>query len=318
MTFPKPLKVWQTLRSTFTIFNENNCGTHAAALSYYTIFSIAPLLVIVIALVGFFFGRDAVQGRIYDQIGHLVGHESALTIQGVIENIYEPRNTFIATIIGIVTLVFGATGVFTQLKYSLNTIWNIHPKPKREYVKYLLDRALSFAYILGIGFIMVVTLIISTAINILSGFIAKIFAAYSSYILLLINTSLSLIILAILFALMFKILTDSICRWKDVFVGGVFTAFLFEIGELIIGAYLSRSNFASTFGTAGSIIVVMVWVNYSSLILFLGAAFTYVYARNFGRPIRPNRFSIHLRPVAEVKPKVSNPHEKRVWKHKVK
>jgi membrane protein len=316
MTVSKPLKIWQTLRSTFTIFADNNCSTHAAALSYYTIFSIAPLLVIVIALVGFFFGRDAVQGRIYDQLGHLVGHDSALAIQGFIENIYDPGNTLIATIIGLVTLVFGATGVFAQLKYSLNTIWNIDPKPKREYVKYILDRLLSFAYILGIGFIMVVTLIISTIVNILSEFLANIFATYSSYILLLINTSLSLIILAVLFALMFKILTDSVCRWKDVLVGGIFTAFLFEIGELIIGAYLSRSNFASTYGTAGSIIVIMVWVNYSSLILFLGAAFTYVYARNYGRPIRPNKFSIHLRPVAEHKPKTPHP-EKRIWRHKI-
>lgn len=316
MVIKNPLKIWHTIRVTFKIFGENNCGTLAAALSYYTIFSIAPLLVIVITFVGTLFGRDAVEGRIYNQIEHLVGHQGALAIEGFIQNIYEPGNTFIATIIGLITLFFGATGVFTQLKHSLNTIWNIEPKPKREYVKFILDRLLSFAYILGIGFILIVTLVISTLVNVLSEFLADLLGAYSSYLLKLINLSISLVILTLLFSGMFKILTDSISRWKDVLIGGIFTAILFSLGELLIGFYLGKSNIASTYGAAGSIIIIMVWVNYSSFILFLGAAFTYVFAKNYGKPIRPNKFSIHLRPIND--PKISNSPEKRIWKHKVR
>ncbi|HYG37335.1 MAG TPA: YihY/virulence factor BrkB family protein [Cytophagales bacterium] len=316
MVIKNPLKIWHTIRVTFKIFGENNCATLAAALSYYTIFSIAPLLVIVISFVGTLFGRDAVEGRIYSQIEHLVGHQGALAVEGFIQNIYEPANTLIATVIGLITLFFGATGVFTQLKHSLNTIWNIEPKPKREYVKFILDRLLSFAYILGIGFILIVTLVISTLVNVLSEFLADLLGAYSSYFLKMINISISLVILTLLFSGMFKILTDSISRWKDVLIGGIFTAILFSVGELLIGFYLGKSNFASTYGAAGSIIIIMVWVNYSSFILFLGAAFTYVFAKNYGKPIRPNKFSIHLRPVND--PKISTSPEKRIWKHKVR
>lgn len=316
MGIKNPLKIWHTIRVTFKIFGENNCGTLAAALSYYTIFSIAPLLVIVITLVGTFFGRDAVEGRIYNQIEGLVGHEGALAVEGFIQNIYEPGNTFIATAIGIVTLFFGATGVFAQLKHSLNTIWNIEPKPKREYIKFILDRLLSFAYILGIGFVLIVTLVVSTLVNVLSELLADLLGTYSSYILKLINLSISVVVLTLLFSGMFKILTDSISRWKDVLIGGFLTSILFLIGELLIGFYLGKSNFASTYGAAGSIIVIMVWVNYSSFILFLGAAFTYVYAKNYGKPIRPNKFSIHLRPVND--PKISTTPEKRIWKHRVR
>lgn len=231
MLIKNPLKIWHTIRVTFKIFGENNCATLAAALSYYTIFSIAPLMVIVITLVGTLFGRDAVEGRIYSQIEGLVGHQVALAIEGFIQNVYEPGNTLVATVIGIVTLVFGATGVFAQLKHSLNTIWNIEPKPKREYLKFFLDRLLSFAYIVGLGFILIVTLVISTLVSVLSEFLAGLLGAYSSYALELINLLISVVVLALLFAGMFKILTDSISRWKDVLIGGIFTALLFLIGS---------------------------------------------------------------------------------------
>jgi membrane protein len=217
--------IWRITKSTFQRFNENSCFTLSAALSYYTIFSIAPTLVIVITFVGYLFGKDAIEGEIYHQIKHLIGNDGAVAIQEFIQHTYEPHNTTIATVIGIVTLVFGATGVFNQLKFSLNTIWNVRPNPKIEFLKVVTDRVLSFAFILGIGFIMVVTLIINAILAVISDFVVSYFASFSVYILGIVNIVIALFILTLLFAAMFKVLPDAVTKWKDILIGGFLPQF---------------------------------------------------------------------------------------------
>jgi membrane protein len=299
--------IWYIIIHTFRKFGQDNCATLAAALSYYTIFSIAPMLVIVISMVGTIYGKDAIQGQIFEQVRHLLGDDGALTLQSFIQHTYEPQNNFIATVIGLITLFFAATGVFTQLKFSLNTIWNVKPNPRREFLKVILDRLLSFAFIILVGTIMISTLILHAVIAFLGNFIEKILGDYSVYFINMTNLLITVLILAMLFASMFKVLPDAVSKWKDILIGGIFTSVLFIVGEIIIGYYLGNSNFSSTYGAAGSVIIILIWVNYSSFILFLGACFTYVYARKHGRRIMPNRFALSLR--AEDVPFHGNPQD---------
>lgn len=280
-------------RQTFTEWNEDKAPRLAAALSYYTIFSLAPLLVIVIAIVGLIFGKSAVQNQIVGQITSLVGKQSADAIQAMIAGASNPKSSLIATVIGLVTLILGAAGVFGQLQDSMNTIWEVAPKPGRGLKGILRDRLLSFAMVLVIGFLLLVSLVISTVISALSQFASGLLP-FSGFMFQWINLVVSFIVVALLFALTFKYLPDVVISWRDVWFGAVFTSLLFTIGKWLIGLYLGRSTINSTYGAAGSLIVVLLWVYYSSQILFLGAEFTQVYGKRFGSEIKPNPNAIPL------------------------
>ncbi|MEH1930477.1 YihY/virulence factor BrkB family protein [Nostoc sp.] len=285
--------IWKLLQETFKEWSEDKASRLAAALAYYTIFSIAPLLIIVIAIAGAVFGEEAARGQIVGQIQGLVGPDGAALIQTAIQNANKPKTGAIASIISIAVLVLGATGLFTELQDSLNTIWEVKAKPGRGIINMIRLRFLSFAMVIGIGFLLLVSLVISTALTALVTYFSNILPGVD-FLWPIVNFVLSFSITTALFGLIFKVLPDVKITWNDVFIGSIITSFLFSIGRFLLGQYLGNGSFGSTYGAAGSLVVVLAWVNYAAQILFFGAEFTQVYARRYGSGIVPTKDAIPL------------------------
>jgi membrane protein len=265
------------LKQTYAEWSDDDAAQLAASLAYYTIFSLAPLLIVAIALAGLVFGRDAVQGELVKYIATLVGPEGAEAIQELIANARKPTESVWASIVGFVVLLFGASGVVGQLKAALNRIWDIETK-SAGFLGVLRERLTSFALVLGIGFVLLVSLAINATL-VVAGTHLRAVVPGNEALWMLVNFVVTLGVEAILFALMFKLLPDTDVRWSEVWIGAFVTAFLFELGKLLLGIYLGRAGVGSAFGAAGSLIVILVWVYYSAQILFFGAEFTQVYAR---------------------------------------
>jgi membrane protein len=275
-------------------FINDNAFKLSASLSYYTIFALCPLLMIIISLAGIFFGREAVQGKIYWQLNGLVGNEAALQIQNIITNIQQNQYTTVGAVAGSLILVVGATGVFTEMQDSINYIWSVKAKPKKSWLKFLTNRLLSFSLIVGMGFVLLVSLIISALLNLLSGKLEDFFSSYTVYLFHTINWCVTLVVISVLFAVIFKILPDAIISWRDAVVGAAVTAALFLLGKFLITFYISRSNMDVTYGTAASIIIILSWVYYNALILYFGAEFTKMYALQAGEGIRPKETAVFI------------------------
>ncbi|MEH2253669.1 YihY/virulence factor BrkB family protein [Nostoc sp.] len=285
--------IWKLLQETFKEWSDDKASRLAAALAYYTIFSIAPLLIIVIAIAGAVFGEEAARGQIVGQIQGLVGKDGAQFIQTAIQNANKPHTGVIASIISVVVLIVGATGLFTELQDSLNTIWEVKPKPGRGVNNMIRLRFLSFAMVIGIGFLLLVSLVISTGLAALVKYFGNILPGID-FLWRIVNFVLSFSITTALFGLIFKVLPDVKITWNDVFIGSVITSFLFSIGRFLLGQYLGNGSFGSTYGAAGSLVVLLAWVNYAAQILFFGAEFTQVYARRYGSGITPTKDAIPL------------------------
>ena len=268
----------------------------SASLSYYMIFALGPVLIIIISLAGILYGdgRAGVQGEVYEQLNVIVGSETALQIQDIITNIQRKHSTVAGAIIGFVVLIVAATGVFTEIQGSINFIWSVRAKPKKSWLKFLLNRLLSFSLILGLGFLLMVSLIINTLLTLLSDKLTKLFPVYTVSLFNLINTALLLIVITGLFAVIFKILPDAIISWRDALIGSALTASLFLLGKFLIGLYMERSSLDITYGAAASIVILLTWVYYSSMILYYGAEFTKVYALNAGEGIRPKKTAVFI------------------------
>lgn len=287
------------LKKTFEEFTQDDCPRMAAALAYYTVFSLPPLLVLIIVLAGALWGQEAVQGEIENQIGGLIGPEAATQVQTMIRHASEKMagsGGLIATLLGIGALLFGATGAFAQLQDALNRAWEVGPDPQAGGIKnFIFKRLLSFGMILGIAFLLLVSLIVSATISIVvnhaSGLLPE---GLSAPILWLINVGVTLTIITLLFAAIFKILPDAEVSWHDVLPGAVFTAVLFTAGKFLLSFYLGRSDPGSAFGAAGSLAIILVWIYYSSIILFIGAEFTQVWVRKKGGEIRPAKGAVHI------------------------
>jgi membrane protein len=281
--------MWEFLKKTVNQWIEDEPFSLAAALSYYTLFSLAPLLIIAISVAGWVFGHDAAQNRVVETIQGLVGQESAQAIQSIIQNASQkPGEGLISTLFGIVALLFGAGGVVGQLQTSLNKIWDIEPKPGQGIWGFIRQRFISFAMVLSIGFLLIVSLVVSALLSALTAVIGAAFggAAVISHV---IDFVVSFAFVTLLFAIIYKFLPDASIRWKDVWIGAALTSLLFTIGKLLIGVYLGSSGVTSVYGAAGSLITVLLWVYYSSLIFFLGAEFTAVYATEFGSGLAPSK-----------------------------
>src|SRR5688572_14072687 len=278
------------LKLSYQGWKEDRASRLSAALAYYTIFSLAPMLVIVIAITGLLWEADVVRTQILNQVQGLVGAEGSDFIAGMITSTGTPARDIFATIIGIITLLFGALGVFNELHNSLNIIWGVEEEKTKGFFqtikKVIIDRLLSFTMILGIGFLLLVSLVISTGISAVQETIGNIFP-FSELILQIINLVVSIGVITVLFALMFKFLPDAEIAWRDVWLGAFVTALLFSIGKTAIGIYLGNSAVASSFGAAGSLILLLLWIYYSAQILFFGAEFTQVYANKYGSKIAP-------------------------------
>jgi len=276
---------------TYQGWKEDYASRLSAALAYYTIFSLAPMLVIVIAITGLLWEADVVRTQILSQVHDLLGPEGADFIASLITNTGSPAEGIVALILGIIALLFGALGVFSELHNSLNFIWDVKvEKPKgflQALKKLIVDRFLSFTMILGIGFLLLVSLVITAGLSATQETIGNAFP-FSELMLQIVNLLISIGVITILFALMFKFLSDADIAWHDVWMGALVTAMLFSIGKTAIGIYLGNSAVASVFGAAGSLVILLLWIYYSAQILFFGAEFTQVYANKYGSKIVPD------------------------------
>jgi membrane protein len=276
-----PREVVSIVKEAFQDWMDDNAPRLGAALSYYTIFSIAPLLLISIALAGLFFGQEAAQGRIVEQIQGLIGREAAQGVQGMIENARKPGQGIMATVFGAVMLLFGAGGAFNELRAALDVIWEIPPRKGGGIKAIVRERLLSFGMVLVVGFLLLVSLVVSAALSLLE---MKGEFPGSGVILQALNIAVSIAVITVLFALIFKYLPDAHppVAWKDIWMGAFLTSCLFTVGKFGIGLYLGRSAVGSAYGAAGSLVLLLVWVYYSAQILFFGAELTQVYARRHG------------------------------------
>lgn len=273
--------IFDLLKETFQEWNEDKAPRLAAALAYYTAFSIAPLLIVAIAIASAIFDEQAVRGQLDNQIQGVVGAQAADAVQEMIANSSRDSTGIIASIIGVATLLLGAAGVFGQLQDALNTVWDIPPKPNQGIMKTIRDRFISFAMVLGIGFMLLVSLLLTTILSAINGWVAG-WLPGTEFIAQVLNFALSFGVITLLFAAIYKVLPDTPVKWSDVWIGAAFTALLFTVGKLLIGLYLGNSTIGSSYGAAGSFVVLLVWIYYSAQILLLGAEFTQVYARRRG------------------------------------
>jgi membrane protein len=282
----KPREFWQLLKAAAADWSHDRAPRLGAALAYYTVFSLVPFLVVVIALIGVVFGQEAAQSAILGQIATLVGEQSAAAIKDMIQRADQPATGLITTVVAVGTLLIGASGVFGQLQDALNTVWGVEPKEGRGVWGFVKDRFLSFVAVLGTGFLLLVSLILSSALALLGKWFSGLLPLPEA-VLQLFNFALSFTVVTGLFALIFKVLPDAKVAWRDVWVGAALTAALFTVGKFALGLYLGKSNVASGYGAAGSLVLVLLWVYYSAQIMLYGAEFTQVYANRVGERIVP-------------------------------
>ena len=284
--------LWEVLKKSFKGFSDDRITKMSSSLAYYTIFSMAPLLIIIISMSGLFLGQDAAQGKIYDQLSAFIGSNTASQLQTMIQNASLSGKSKFAAIIGVVTLVVGATTVFAQIQDSINFIWGIKPKPKKGWLNFLKNRFLSFSVIIGLAFLLLVSLTLSTIVDTFSAALQAHFPHITVVVLYIINTIITLILTTLIFGAIFKVLPDAKIRWKDVLTGAITTAVLFMLAKFGISYYISKSNVGSTYGAAGSLVILLLWVYFSAMILYFGAEFTKAYAVQFGTDIYPDDYAV--------------------------
>ncbi len=281
------LDVWEVVKKSAIHWNESGPWRQSAILAYYSIFSLPALLLIIIVMAGYFFGEEAVSRELSVQISGMLGKETARAVEGMIASAADTGSSTIAVLVGIGLLLFGSTTVFYHLQLSLNRIWGVMPKPKQAFMKYVKDRLLSFGLILIIGFLLLMSLVITSLLAILGDWLKSHWPVFSSPLLSLSQYAISLLVTTTLFATMFKILPDAIIRWRSVVIGAFITAVLFAIGQWGLSIYFSTSDPASVYGAAGAIILILIWTSYVAMILLFGAEFTRQWANKFGHGIKP-------------------------------
>ncbi len=289
--------IWKVIKGAAGGFSDDKVTKLSGSLAYYTVFSMGPLLVLIISLCGIFLGREAVEGKVYHTLVGFVGPDTAAQLQEIIKHASIGNKGKVAAIVGAITLLVGATSVFAEIQDSINTIWGLKPKPKKGWVKMLQNRFLSFSVIISLGFVLLVSLVVS---GLIEGLSSRLQAAYPDVTVVLfyiVNLVLTFVITSFIFAVIFKVLPDAEIRWRDVATGAIVTALLFMVGKFAIGLYISNSNVGSTYGTAGSLVVVLLWVYYSSFILYFGAEFTKAYAMEYGAPIHPSKYAVTMQQV---------------------
>ncbi|MGB4776671.1 MAG: YihY/virulence factor BrkB family protein [Daejeonella sp.] len=287
-------KVWRLFANSFNAFMNDKALKMSASLAYYTIFSMAPLLIMLMSLASLFYGKEAVNAKLFHEINGFVGNSAALQIQDIIKQISLSKGTTFAVVMGFITLFLGATGVFIEIQDSLNQIWKVKAKPKKGWKKMITNRIISFSMIVSLSFLLIVSLIVNGLILALSAKLNHYFPDITVLLVNVINQLITLIVISSLFGIIFKFLPDAKIGWKDVKVGAIFTAVLFMIGKFLIGLYIEKIGPGSAYGAAGSLIIILVWVYYTSAILYFGAEFTQVFADCYGRKIKPAEYAVHV------------------------
>jgi membrane protein len=285
--------IWLLLKDSAIAWDDDNIGTQGAALAFFTAFSLSPLLIMVIVLSSLGFGQEAASGHLVSQIRGLIGIEGANFVQSLITNAYKSDSNILATIFSVAMILLGASAVFVQLRDSLNTIWRVQQKPIGTIRGFLRGRLLSFAMIVGIGFLLLVSLILSAFLAAMSNYVSNLLAILSGLVSIL-DFTISFVGITVMFALMFKFVPAATVKWRDVWVGAAVTSLLFSIGKLLIGLYLGNGDIGSTFGAARSLVVIMLWAYYSSQIVLFGAEFTRLYAMRFGTDILPSANAVRV------------------------
>jgi len=287
--------IFQFIGLLISAFFNDNVLKYSASLAYYTIFSLAPMLVIIISICSTLFGKEAVQGELYGQISALVGETAAFQIQESIKNIHLSNASPIATTVSVVVLLIGGTGIFGEIQDSLNKIWGLKVKAHKAWWKLIINRLLSFSLIISLGFVLMVSLLLSTLITVIGNHINQYIAGASGILIPIVNNLVTFGVITFLFAIIFKVLPDARIKWKDVLYGAVVTAVLFVLGKFAIGFYLGRTQIVSLYGAAGSVVIIMLWAYYSSMILYIGAVFTKLYTNHYGRRIEPNDYAVWIK-----------------------
>jgi len=280
---------WETLKETYKEWNDSPAGKDSASLAYYSIFSIPGLLIIIIWIAGYFFGQEAIQGQISAQIGGMMGESVADSIEEMIAGALIDKENIFMKIVGIFSLVFGATTIFFQLQKSLNYLWDVEAAPKKAFIKLILDRANSLGMILVIGFLLMITMVLSSLISLFNNFIAAQFGLETYYLVEVVNFAIGFFLVMVVFAFMFKVLPDAEIGWRSVWAGATLTAILFTIGKFLLSFYFAEFKPESAFGKAGTVILIMLWINYSCMLIFFGAEFTKVYSNKKGYKIEPSK-----------------------------
>ena len=283
------------LKSSGADFIEDDCPTQAAALSYYTIFSLPPLLLVLLLILGALVNPQDIRGQLEVQMGALMGPTATEQIRTILAQLHQPGGKALGTVLSIAALVLGATGAFGQLQAALNRAWEVAPDPRAGLKGFLVKRLFSFGMILTVAFLLLVSLILSAALSAFGGALGRMLPdGLSATLLQVVNLGVSFVVITALFATIFKVLPDARVAWRDVWVGGTMTALLFVIGKFLIGFYLGRSNPGQAFGAAGSLAVLFVWVYYSSMILLFGAEFTQAWVERNGNSIAPERGAVRV------------------------
>lgn len=285
---------WMVLSDAFNGFMDDRCLKFSASLAYYTIFSLAPLLVLIITLASIFLGEEAIQGQLFGQINGLVGNQAAKQIQDMVKQLGLAGKTNTALIIGIVTLLVGATSIFIEIQDSINIIWRVKAKPKQGWLKLLKDRLLSSSLVVSLGFLLLVSLVVNGIVVALSGQLTRFLPGLGVYLVSALNFMVSTAVVTLLFGVIFKVLPDAKIDWKDVRWGAIFTAILFMLGQYLIGLYIDTTATESAYGAAGSLIVILTWIYYTAAILYFGAEFTQSYANHFGIKIEPADNAVYV------------------------
>jgi len=289
--------IWNILKNSLSAFSVDKVTKLSGSLAYYTVFALAPLLIIIISLSGIFFGQEAAQGKVYRQLADFLGPDTALQLQQIIKNASLAGKSKVAAIIGGITLLIGATTVFAEIQESINMIWGLKPKPKRGWLKMLKNRFLSFSIIISLGFLLLVSLTITTVIDGFSNHLMAHFPQIAVVVFYILNLVITLVVITLIFGVIFKVLPDAKIKWKDVLAGAIATGVLFMIGKFSISFYISKSNVGSTYGAAGSLVIILLWVYYSAIILYFGAEFTKAYAVEFGSEIYPDDYAVTTKTV---------------------
>ncbi|MGE3538766.1 MAG: YihY/virulence factor BrkB family protein [Candidatus Tectimicrobiota bacterium] len=305
--------LWDMLKTAWQEWNTDNAPRLGAALAYYTLFSLAPLLVILIAIAALVFGREAAQGRIVGEIQGVVGTASAQAIQAMIDKARQPTTGIVATVISVITLLLGATGVVSELKATLNTIWNVRP-PTLGLWGTVKARLLSLAWVLGLGFLLLVSLVVSAILSGMSAWVSHMISSpWLIYFWQVVNFIVSLGVITVVFAMLYRFVPDTVIPWRDVWVGAAITAVLFVISKTLIGIYLGQSSLGSSYGPAGAVVLILVWVYYAALVFLFGAELTEVYAHRHGSRVsasaspEPPRAGRQSRPASPAPARVSRP-----------
>lgn len=307
---------WVVLRDAFNGFLDDRCLKLSAALAYYTVFSLAPLLVLMMSLASIFLGEEATQGQIFGQINGLVGNDAAKQIQDMIKNVSLSGKTSTALILSIGTLLIGASSLFVEIQDSVNLIWRVKAKPKQGWLKLIKDRLLSSSLVVSLGFLLVVSLIVNGIVLALSDQLTRFLPGLGVYVVSAINFAVSAAVITLLFGVIFKVLPDAKISWKDVRWGAIFTAILFMLGRFAIGLYIDTTATSSTYGAAGSMIVILTWIYYTAAILYFGAEFTLAYANHFGVKIEPAENAVYVEQTEREHEVSTIPTEKKVAESK--